>query len=247
MKYILTTVIIVGIGLYLNRSYAHIYSSIGASKLASPTVQQRLDIKPASGQAVRKLVYVALGDSLTAGVGATAQDKTYPYQLAALLANTKQAEVTLVNLAWPGATAADVLQNQVPLLAQFKPDVITLAIGVNDIHNRVPDEEFVQTISKIVDRSVASAKQVMVVTIPFIGDKSLFLPPYRAYFDWQTKRYNVLLNQALATKQIQVIDLYGLTHSKAMADETYYSPDHFHPSDAGYAFWSTVVYDHLNF
>jgi acyl-CoA thioesterase-1 len=247
MKFLLIlSIIVLSVSLYLNRVYGHIYSTIGTNNLANPTIRQVSSITAVSAAGNKKITYVALGDSLTAGVGASAEDKTYPYQVAKLLAETQNAQVTIVNLAWPGATAADVLQNQVPLVAQFHPDIITVAIGINDMHNKVPADTFQETISTIIDKLATTTKHLNIINIPFIGDKSLFLPPYRWYFDRQTKRYNAWLRDALV-QHTTWIDLYSLTRAKALAEHTYYSADNFHPSDEGYNFWSKVLYDHLDY
>ena len=190
---------------------------------------------------------MALGDSLTAGVGASGEDKTYPYLLAKMLAEKQNAQVILINLAVPGAVAEDVLQYQVPQVAQFHPDIISVAVGINDMHNQVPGKLFAQTISEIVDTLSSTTKHLNIINVPFTGDRSVFLPPYRLYFDWQTKRYNSFLSNVLVGRQVNMIDLYTLTHGKAFADQPYYSADGFHPSDEGYDFWINVSYDHFDY
>lgn len=158
MKYIIILFIIAGAGFYLHWAYVRIYTTIGKSAVTNQAVHQVVDV--GSSSAVKKITYVALGDSLTAGVGAAAADKTYPYQLGQLLADAQSAQVRVVNLAWPGATAADVLKNQVPQVSQFNPDIITVAIGTNDMHNRVSAHEFQRTISAIVDAVATSTTRV---------------------------------------------------------------------------------------
>ena len=247
MKYLIILFIILVSGLYLNRAYAHIYKTLKAKNLANPTVSQVM-VPPFSANAfTKKIVYVALGDSLTAGVGATAEDKTYPYRLAKLLTEKQNAQVTVVNLGWPGATAEDVLKIQVPQAAQFHPDIITIAIGVNDMHNQVPLKFFQNTMSGIADKLAGTAKHLNVINVPYLGSGSVFLPPYRLYFAWQTKRYNSAINHALAGRQVKHIDLYSLTREKEFTDPLYYAADNFHPSDEGYDLWSKIIYDNLDY
>lgn len=248
MKYvILLAFIILGFGLYLNRAYANIYANFGAKNMTNPTTHQTIIISPSSSTFTKKIIYVALGDSLTAGVGASAEDKTYPYLLAKLLADKQNAQVTVVNLGWPGATAEDVLKIQAPQVAQLHPDFVTLAVGVNDMHNQVAAKLFQQTMVAITDNLAGVTKHLNVINLPYLGSGSVFFPPYRFYFDWKTKRYNSLLNASLTNKQINVIDIYSLTRAKAFNDSKYYSADKFHPSDEGYDFWSKIFYDHLDY
>ncbi len=247
MKYLIIIFTIVVLGLYLNWAYARIFSTPNTKNLANPTNHQIINLPFSANAFTKKITYVALGDSLTAGVGASAEDKTYPYRLAKLLADKQNAQVTVVNLGWPGATAADVLNIQIPLLAELHPDIVTLAIGTNDMHNQVPAKLFQQTMSTIVDNLASTTKHLNVINIPYLGNRSVFFPPYRLYFDWQTKRYNSPLRNSLVGKQVNVIDIYSLTRQKAFSDPQYYSADGFHPSDAGYDFWSENLYEHLDY
>ncbi len=247
MKYLIIIFVIFGVGLYLNRAYAHAYKMLGANNLANPTTHQIIAVPFSATAFTKKIVYVALGDSLTAGVGATAQDKTYPYRLAKLLTEKQNAQVKVVNLGSPGATAEDVLKIQVPMVAELHPDIITIAVGINDMHNQVSAELFQQTMATIIDKLASTSKHLNIINIPYLGNNSVFLPPYRAYFDWQTKRYNSLLNAASAGRQVNIIDLYSLTREKAFNDSSYYSTDGFHPSDNGFDFWSKVLYEHLDY
>lgn len=236
MKYVTIILVLVaaGLGLYLNRAYSHISTSIGEKNLNNPTINQTIIIPPLTTTSTAKIVYVALGDSLTAGVGATSEQKTYPYLVAKLLAQKKNAQVTVVNLGVPGATSADVLNQQVPQAIKLHPDVITLAIGINDMLNRVPVGVFQKNLISIVDSLTGTTKSLNIINIPYLGNSQAYWPPYRCYFDWQTKHYNSFLNAT--------IDLYALTRDQAFTNPNYYSIDGFHPSDEGYKFWSNIIY-----
>jgi acyl-CoA thioesterase I len=86
----------------------------------------------ASGDAIR---YLSLGDSLTQGVGAPdEQTGSFP----ALLAEKwrgEGCEVELQNAGISGYTAAQVLDEQVPQIEEFKPTLITFQSGGNDLVN----------------------------------------------------------------------------------------------------------------
>lgn len=249
MKYFLIVlVLLAGLAVYLNRAYAHIFSFVGSRNPGNPTSQLSVTITtPPTAPATAALTYVALGDSLTAGVGAAQESESYPYRLAEILAEKQQKKVTLVNLGQPGATSGDVLNKEVPLVAVYHPDIITLAIGVNDLHDRIPRETFQENLAAIVRALTPLTKHLNVITIPYLGSRAAFWPPFRAYFDWQTRQYNVALRQALVGQTVSLIDLYRLTHEHAVNDPEYYSADGFHPSAEAYDFWSTTIYDHLNY
>lgn len=73
-------------------------------------------------------LWVALGDSMTQGIGAGAYDRGYVGQLAA----TQPFRV--VNLGFSGALVGDVLERQLPAMAALgaAPALVTLLIGSND-------------------------------------------------------------------------------------------------------------------
>ena len=175
MKYLIIILLLFfSCSLYLNRAYAHIFSFISTKQLMNPTIHQSIVISPPS-QATKKITYVALGDSLTAGVGASSEDKTYPYLLAKMLAEKQNALVTIINIVQPGATAKDVLFAQIPLVADFHPDIVTIAIGVNDMHSRVPTDQFQQTLSEIFTKLTSSTKHINIINIPKFSTK-IFTP-----------------------------------------------------------------------
>lgn len=94
-------------------------------------------------------LYVAMGDSLTAGVGANTVAQTYPYIVASGIAQNKGINVMVLNLGNPGAVSAGVLADQVPKTLEVNPSYITLLIGINDVHNLVPLKDFQNNIHQI--------------------------------------------------------------------------------------------------
>ena len=76
------------------------------------------------------IVYVALGDSTGAGVGAV--EGGYVARLHKRLLEHRP-ESQLFNLCISGATTVDVLRRQLDQGVARKPDLVTLGIGINDI------------------------------------------------------------------------------------------------------------------
>ncbi|WP_439564422.1 SGNH/GDSL hydrolase family protein [Microcella sp.] len=82
-----------------------------------------------------ELLYVAVGDSAAQGVGARDLDASYVGLLAARLQRHTGRTVRIVNLSRYGARLGDALEQQLPELAELKPDLVTVAIGANDMVN----------------------------------------------------------------------------------------------------------------
>lgn len=77
--------------------------------------------------------YMAMGDSLTAGYGAVPQTNGYAYLLYKTGVVDTMPNTLFTNAAVTGAASGDVMNHQVPQAAVFKPDVITLTVGGNDL------------------------------------------------------------------------------------------------------------------
>lgn len=79
-----------------------------------------------------ELLYVALGDSLAQGVGASGPRRGYVGLLAERVAEATGRTVRVVNLSVTGVMLHDLLRDQLPVLAELEPDLVTVAIGAND-------------------------------------------------------------------------------------------------------------------
>ncbi|MGW1715872.1 SGNH/GDSL hydrolase family protein [Streptomyces sp. NPDC002156] len=87
---------------------------------------------------MRPLRFVALGDSLTEGVGDPVDDGWRGW--AALLARGfGDTPIEFTNLAVSGAQTRDVLEKQTPAGLDLEPDVVSVVIGVNDTLRRTFD------------------------------------------------------------------------------------------------------------
>lgn len=81
-----------------------------------------------------ELRYVALGDSLAQGVGASHPERGYVGLLAARLERATGAGVEVVNLSATGILITDLVRDQLPVLDGMdpRPDLVTVTIGTND-------------------------------------------------------------------------------------------------------------------
>ena len=87
--------------------------------------------------------YVALGDSISAGLGSVPATHAFPYQLYQSGVVDNLANTLFCNMAVPGAFTKDVLDHQVPQVSRFfkgtNRKVITLQMGGNDLAQIVAD------------------------------------------------------------------------------------------------------------
>lgn len=81
------------------------------------------------------LVYVALGDSTAQAIGSPDPMEGYVGQFARKLSEQTNQPVHIVNISKTGAVTKDISKTQLPKIAQYNPDIVTLAIGGNDVLN----------------------------------------------------------------------------------------------------------------
>lgn len=189
-----------------------------------------------------KIIYVALGDSLSSGVGSDDYKKTITYIFADNLSKTTS--VGFINLAVSGATTSDLIKNQLSEAINLNPDYITLFIGTNDIHNLVSSKKFEENINVILEKLTKETRaKIVVFNLPYLESDNLILPPYDLFFDARTKEFNSVLEKICKDKNLTLVDLYTPTKKVFSKNKDFYSEDGFHPSSEGYLLWGTLLKD----
>jgi len=231
--------------IYINRSYSHIYKTIDSAGLKSPDRVQ-IYLITNNMTATKTLTYVALGDSLSAGVGADKYEESFPYLLGQYLAGNDY-QITLKNHSLPGAKTADLLAELLPAAIKDNPDIITLLVGVNDVHGGVSNQEFADNYEQILKRLTVETKAgIYIINLPRLGANNLLLPPHNYRFDSRTQEFNKIIQELAAKYQIKYIDLYTYTHSLFRKPGAHYASDLFHPSAEGYKIWADLIYADLS-
>ena len=105
---------------------------------------------------------LALGDSLTSGVGATAQS-SYPSVLAGLTG------WSVVNGGISGDTSAQALARLPELLEEHPPALVIVSIGGNDFLKKQSVDALQANLRNIVQQAQAASAQVVLVAIPEIS------------------------------------------------------------------------------
>lgn len=166
-------------------------------------------------------LWVALGDSTGQGIGASAHDRGYVGGLLEWLGRRSGTAWRVVNLSRSGARVADVLAHQVPALESLggPPDLVTLAVGANDMLRRTPVPRLHATLSDVLDRLPRGA---VVATLPQgLGRR-------------RPVGFNGLIVGVSATRGLVVADVWRHT---APPWSGKFAADGFHPNDAGYRDW----------
>ncbi|TCR13766.1 SGNH/GDSL hydrolase family protein [Streptomyces sp. BK205] len=175
--------------------------------------------------------FVALGDSLTEGVGDPLGDGWRGW--AALLADgLSDADVEFTNLAVSGAQTRDVLEKQLPVALALRPDVVSVVVGVNDTLRCTFD---IHAVAARLDRVYAAlSEQGALLLTACLPDPGTMLGLPGA------------LSRPLARRQRSVntvvhalSERYGAVHLHAAEGEwtterTMWSADRLHPGERGH-------------
>ncbi len=189
------------------------------------------------------IVYVALGDSTGAGVGA--RNGGYVARLFNRLLEPRPGS-KLLNLCVSGATTEDVLRGQLQRGVDGSPDLVTLGIGINDIGHGFTIEQFARNYEEILRTLKEKTQATIVVTnIPDISSAPRIPLPMRSEYQQQIARFNERLEEIARRYEVTIFDIYSTTRRELAAHPEYFSSDGFHPSDAGYELWATEMWPTL--
>jgi acyl-CoA thioesterase-1 len=187
--------------------------------------------------------YVALGDSTVEGIGASGPERAYVGLVGRRLrAVYPRAQAT--NLGVAGATAADVLREQLERAVALRPALVTLSIGPNDITDGVTAELYERNVGAILDRLAAATTAAVVVNL--LPDLAV-TPRFRgreeeATVGRLTVRFNDALSRQARRHHAVLVDLYGPSRTEVPRHPELIASDGYHPSDAGYARWADLVW-----
>lgn len=195
---------------------------------------------PASAKSIE---YVALGDSYTAGTGATPQE-AWPVVMTERLKKKGRAIALTANLAHAGWTTEDLINFELPALKALRPQMVTILIGTNDFVRNVDEkvfQEHIQLIFKEVAQILKNPKWVFVITLP---DYSV-MPRAAEFADGRDPsmglaRFNDIIRQEAGRHRFSVIDIYPFSQF-AGKEPAYSSGDGLHPSAQGYRQWADVM------
>jgi lysophospholipase L1-like esterase len=166
-------------------------------------------------------LWVALGDSLTQGIGASGLDQTFVRQLQRRLASSGRPRAVL-NLSVSGARIEDVITKQLPQLASLdqEPAMITLTVGNNDLLKSLRVKHTTRRLGDLFD---ALPEQAVVATLPATGS---VVASY----------VNRMIRGEAPLRGLRIADV-----SRHMSGwRSRMARDGFHPNDDGYRAWTSA-------
>ena len=186
-------------------------------------------------QPIRKIV--TLGDSITEGYNASAYIGREPFRkpYAGLVADALGAE--LVNLGLNGASSR-YLQKVMEKTVAEKPDLITIAFGMNDLETLTP-QEYIQEIDNAVSyfRKELPGTALLLVS-PMTGNGEWHHTPVEA-----TKRFSEALQEYAKQEKLPFADVYSVWYFAVTRKDFFSLTGNGvnHPNDFGHSIYAKVI------
>jgi lysophospholipase L1-like esterase len=191
-------------------------------------------------------VYVALGDSLTAGrddPGPGGARIGWARRLAGTLTTRTTVPCTLTNLATDGADVTAVLERQLPAVAGIGPDLVSVTVGMNDIRDPgFTEERFAAGLSALLDGLAATGATMLTCTLPDIAG-ILPLPAEMVELARQRLRSaSDIIREQAAARGALCLDTWTMPGA---GDPGLFGPDRIHPNAAGHQLMAAAFADLL--
>ena len=179
---------------------------------------------------------VWLGDSTAAGVGADTVEGALPRQVAMAL----DRPVRLRVLARSGARLRDVVAQQLPQVADLeeRPDLVIVSVGANDVVHLTRRGTFRQQYASLLH--ALAGTRVVVLGIPDMASALVLAQPLRAVVGARARGVDRWIRSTAASfPDVHHIDIAKRPRTTKAAD--YLSADRYHPNEAGYGLWASIV------
>ena len=181
-----------------------------------------------------ELLYVAIGDSAAQGIGASEPNRGYVGILADHIRLSTRRTVRVINLSVSGATVELAVRDQLPRFVRLAPDVVTVAIGANDIafwDAAVFETGIRRIFAALPDHAL-------------VADLPCFHFPHN---ERKVAGANRILRSVAAEFGLTVVPLHATTKRQGIRSvATQFANDFFHPNDRGYRVWAEAFLPELS-
>ncbi|HEY8802811.1 MAG TPA: SGNH/GDSL hydrolase family protein, partial [Candidatus Dormibacteraeota bacterium] len=188
---------------------------------------------------------MALGDSYTAGTGASSSAHGWPAIVAARLTQETGSKVKITNPAVGGFTTLDLIAKELSQVRRIKPDLITILIGVNDLVQGRGPNDYRASLVKIYEEVAAQKPpdgRVFAVSLPNWS----VVPAVRQFGDPEeirdlTDTFNDIAREEAERRGFKWIDITAASLS-GLGSPGWIASDGLHPGDNQYAAWAEVIW-----
>lgn len=193
---------------------------------------------------LKPIRYVALGDSYTICEGAE-WEESWPFLLTQNLNQIGIPFELIANPSVTGWTTKDLIEKELTIYDESKPDFATLLIGVNDWVQLITIQQFKENLQYIISRMLSQLEKqtnLVLITIPDFG----VTPKGANYSNGKNiadgiSEFNQVIIEEAKNRNLKCIDIFPI--SQQMKDKPeLISADELHPSAKEYALWEELIF-----
>jgi len=185
------------------------------------------------------LTYLALGDSTGLGLGAQ-NGYGYVEQLMTRI-KTEHPGSRLMKLCRLGETTSSLRQRLAEGFSA-KPTLVTLSIGMNDVLQRTNEPEFGANYEAIVEELKRLAVPIVITNLPDISFAPRLPNSMREEMHVKVLHFNKQIEAIAKRYHLFFVNLGAASASVLAKHQEFFAIDGFHPSDAGYRFWTRTMW-----
>lgn len=188
--------------------------------------------------------FVALGDSMTEGVGDPLPDGSllgWAARLSGWLTE-QHADLHFENLAVRSLTTAEIRESQLPRALEMEPDLASVICGVNDaLRPGFDARDFEREFTDVIEPLQAGGATVLTATFPNVRWGRLITPQARATIQGRLEEVCDVVRRVAADHDALCVDAWVET-----PDPRVMSIDRLHPSPWGHRLMAVRAADLLN-
>jgi lysophospholipase L1-like esterase len=135
------------------------------------------------------------------------------------------------------------VNKQVSEVASFKPDIVLIAVGANDVTHLTNVNSVCDLLGQAVTRLRAANPEVRIIVTgsPDMGSVPRFAQPVRWIAGKQTERLNKQIVDMAHKEQVVFAPIAEQTGPLFRAHPELFAADKFHPTNDGYRLWVPVI------
>jgi lysophospholipase L1-like esterase len=183
---------------------------------------------------------VALGDSSVTAPGVSGPDEIWVSLLCHRLAETRH--VLLRSVAVGGATALDLIIDQLDEAVAFQPDLALVSVGANDVIKGVPLRRFAAELDVVVTALAATGSKVILSGVGVLGTIPRLHPPLSTLMSRRAERFDRVHQEVARRHGAAVVDHRSDDARVWNTDRGLWAADLFHVSAAGHARWAETAW-----
>jgi lysophospholipase L1-like esterase len=181
------------------------------------------------------IAFVAIGDSLAFGLGASKDELGFVHRLFTLVREMRPGS-TFRNYAVPHATMGDVLRHQVPKIHGVAADAVLVIAGANDLRYTRDRFVFARRFAHLLQsiRDAAPGARLIAGGMPDVAQTVGVHPLVKPAIAHLCFRLNAAMQRIASDFEAGFIDMFAYTNAPLQSNVRYLCDDGYHPNDVGY-------------